>query len=1051
MKPITRWFVQNKVAANMMMIFIIIAGFVTIPYIKMEVFPAIEVDIINVSIVYPGASPSDIEESICVRVEERLQGLEGIKKITSTASENLAVISVEILPEQVAEDMLDKVKAQIDAINSFPDDIEKPTIQQIIAVSEVITVAVDGNLDEDNLINLTEVVKDEIDALPEVTYTTLVGKKNREIAIEVSERTLQKYGLSLEQISRAINSWSIDLPSGSIESTNGEILIRAKNQGYSIDDFGAIPVITDEVGSVVRLGDISSINDGFTSNEYEIQFNGNNAKLIRVFRVGDQNALDISKSVRDYIENKLPDLPPGVSLTPWNDEALLLQGRIDLLTENAKYGLFFVLIVLALFLKPKLAFWISLGIPISFMGGFWFMPIMDLSINMLSLFTFILVLGIVVDDAIVVGENISLFIERGLDPEEAAVQGAAQVTTPVIFAVLTTMATFSPMLAVGGTIGPIWRFFPLITIIVLFWSLIESLTILPAHLAHSVDKKPKNKKLRSLSDRWDKFQDQVKYFLSNFVERRYKPTLVLALNNPLNSISIAIAIFILTLGIILSGILKFSFFPPIEGDIAIATIEYPSGTPISVTRDGFNVLNQAAQELNKEFLKEYPSEKIIQNILSTVGDQPMRTKSSQGPGALNVSFDGSNLAEVALELAPGESRSISTETVVRRWREMVADIPGVKEISFFSSLFSAGDPVNIQLSIKYMDDLFSARDELKEKLIEYPGVFNVKDDFNMGKEELIISLLPAAENYGVTMQMVAFQVRQAFYGLEVQNIQRGRDELKVMLRYPDEERSSISNLEDMMIRTPKGSTIPIRQIAQLNIGEGVSTIKRKDRKRSINVTADVDLTVTTGNEVISSVTNDVLPSILQRYGSLSYSLEGEQQEQGQNLSSLARNFLVAMVVVYTLLAIPFGSYFQPLVIMSAIPFGLTGAVIGHLIMGINFSVLSLLGIVALTGVVVNDSLVMVDFINKYRKEGFLIKDAVLEAGPRRFRPIFMTSLTTFAGLTPLLFEQSIQAKFIIPMAVSLAFGVVFATVITLFLVPIGYLILEMYILKTDGK
>ena len=428
----------------------------------------------------------------------------------------------------------------------------------------------------------------------------------------------------------------------------------------------------------------------------------------------------------------------------------------------------------------------------------------------------------------------------------------------------------------------------------------------------------------------------------------------------------------------------------------------------------------------------------------------MRTKSSQGPGALNVSFDGSNLAEVALELAPGESRSISTETVVRRWREMVSDIPGVKQLSFFSSLFSAGDPVNIQLSSKYMDDLFSARDELKEKLIEYPGVFNVQDDFNMGKEELIISLLPASENYGVTMQMVAFQVRQAFYGLEVQSIQRGRDELKVMLRYPDEERSSISNLEDMMIRTPKGSTIPIRQIAQLDIGEGVSTIKRKDRKRSISVTADVDLTVTTGNEVISSVTKDVLPSILQRYSSLSYSLEGEQQEQGQNLSSLARNFLVAMVVVYTLLAIPFGSYLQPLVVMSAIPFGLTGAVIGHLIMGINFSVLSLLGIVALTGVVVNDSLVMVDFINKYRKEGSSIEKAVLEAGPRRFRPIFMTSLTTFAGLTPLLFEKSIQAKFIIPMAVSLAFGVLFATVITLFLVPISYLILEKYILKSDN-
>ena len=1050
MEPITRWFVQNKVAANMMMIFIIIAGFVTIPYIKMEVFPAIEVDVINVSIVYPGASPSDIEESICVRVEERLQGLEGIKKITSTASENLAVISVEILPEQDVEDMLDKVKAQVDAINTFPDDIEKPTVQQIIAVSEVITIAVDGNLDEDNLINLTEIIKDEIDALPGITYTTLVGKKNREIEIEISEKTLRKYGLSLEQISRSINSWSIDLPSGSIESNNGEILIRAKNQGYSIDDFNAIPVITDEVGSVVRLGDISNIHDDFVSNEYELQFNGNDAKLIRVFRVGDQNALDISKSVRDYIDKKIPDLPPGVHITPWNDEALLLQGRIDLLTDNAKYGLFLVLIVLALFLKPKLAFWISLGIPISFMGGFWFMPIMDLSINMLSLFTFILVLGIVVDDAIIVGENIALFRERGFDPEEAAIKGAAQVTTPVIFAVLTTMATFSPMLAVSGTIGAIWRIFPLITIIVLFWSLIESLTILPAHLAHSVETKPKNNMLGSISKSWGRFQDKVKKFLEKFVEKRYKPTLLLAVKNPFNSLALAIAVFVLTLGMILSGVLKFSFFPPIEGDIAIATIEYPSGTPIEVTQDGFNVLNQAAHELNKQLLNEYPSEDIIHNILSTVGDQPMRTKSSQGPGALNVSFDGSNLAEVALELAPGESRSISTETVVRRWREMVSDIPGVKQLSFFSSLFSAGDPVNIQLSSKYMDDLFSARDELKEKLIEYPGVFNVQDDFNMGKEELIISLLPASENYGVTMQMVAFQVRQAFYGLEVQSIQRGRDELKVMLRYPDEERSSISNLEDMMIRTPKGSTIPIRQIAQLDIGEGVSTIKRKDRKRSISVTADVDLTVTTGNEVISSVTKDVLPSILQRYSSLSYSLEGEQQEQGQNLSSLARNFLVAMVVVYTLLAIPFGSYLQPLVVMSAIPFGLTGAVIGHLIMGINFSVLSLLGIVALTGVVVNDSLVMVDFINKYRKEGSSIEKAVLEAGPRRFRPIFMTSLTTFAGLTPLLFEKSIQAKFIIPMAVSLAFGVLFATVITLFLVPISYLILEKYILNSDN-
>jgi len=407
------------------------------------------------------------------------------------------------------------------------------------------------------------------------------------------------------------------------------------------------------------------------------------------------------------------------------------------------------------------------------------------------------------------------------------------------------------------------------------------------------------------------------------------------------------------------------------------------------------------------------------------------------------------VAEVALELLPGEERVISTEEVVRRWRKLMPVIPGAKDVLFFSSLFSAGDPVNIQLSSKYMDDLLAAKDELKTKLVQYPGVFDVRDTYNVGKEEISIKLLPAAANYGVNMMMVASQVRQAFYGMEVQSIQRGRDEVKIVVRYPESDRQSISDLEKMMINTPNGSTIPVRQIARLEIGEGLASIQRKDRKRSINVTADVDLSVTTGNDVIAAVTTSIIPQILQKYNSLSYSLEGEQQEQGDNLRSIGKNFIIAMIVVYMLLAIPFKSYFQPLVVMSSIPFGLTGAVMGHLLLGMNFSVLSLMGIVALTGVVVNDSLVMVDFINRYRREGNSIKSAVLEAGPRRFRPIFLTSLTTFVGLAPLLLEKSTQAQFMIPMAVSLAFGVVFATGITLLLVPVSYLTLEKYILKTE--
>lgn len=1050
MERVIRWFVNNSVASNLMMFFIILSGAATIPLLNMEVFPDIEVDIINVTAIYPGATPSDVENAVCVRIEERLQGLDGVKKISSTASENVGSVNVEILSGQDITEMLDRVKAEVDAIDNFPEGVERPTTKQFITSQANITVAVGGEMDELTLTNLTEEVKDEIDALPGVTYSSFVAKKDKEISIEISEKTLRKYDLTLSQISRAIQSLSIDIPSGSIENVNGEILIRAQGQGYTVDYFSSIPIISDPSGSIVRLGEISELNDAFSIDyDLEFLFNSQPSNLITVYRVGDQNSIDISSQIKDYVEKKQKILPEGIHITAFDDEARLLVGRIETMTKNAYQGLLLVVIVLALFLKPKLAFWVSLGIPISFMGGFWFMPALDLSINMLSLFTFILVLGIVVDDAIVVGENIALFRERGMDPKEAAVKAATQVSIPVFFAVLTTMATFSPMLAVEGQIGAIWRIFPLITISVLFWSLFESLTILPAHLAHSSEKKSKIIWIRSLSDRWEKFQSKIKNGLIFFVNTYYKPTLLKSVNRPFTFLSIAASVFILTIGIIGGGIIKFSFFPPIEADLAIGTVEYPSGTSIEITREGYLKLEESAKILEEELNKEFPGKSIIKNRLSTIGFQPQRTKTSRGPGNLNASYGGPHLAEVALELIPGEERSIGTEEIVRRWRRLMPSVPGVKEVGFFSSLFSTGEPVNVQLSSKYMDDLLDAKEELKRELIQFPGVFDVKDNFNIGKEEISIKLLPAAENYGINMMMLGSQVRQAFYGLEVQSIQRGRDEVKVMLRYPKNERASISNLEDMMIKVPNGSTIPVRQIAKLELGEGLSSIQRKNRKRAINVTADVDLTVTTGNEVIAAVTASILPKILKKYNSISISLEGEQQEQGQNLKSIGKNFLLAMIVVYMLLAIPFKSYFQPLVVMSSIPFGLTGAVFGHLIMGINFSVLSMMGFVALTGVVVNDSLVMVDFINRYRSEGNSIMDAVLEAGPRRFRPIFLTSLTTFVGLTPLLLEKSIQAKFMIPMAVSLSFGVIFATAITLFLVPVGYLVLEKYILKTE--
>ena len=1040
MKNIIRWFITNTVAANLLMIFIIIAGFFTLSRLRMEVFPDIAIPIINVSVIYPGSSPEDVEESICVKIEEQVQGINGIKKITSTSNEGYGSISVEVENGYNLDDVKDEVKSKVDGITSFPEGAEKPTIRSFEGQPEVITIAVHGEVDEESLLSIAESIREDVSDLPNITQTRL-GKKPREISIEVSEQTLQKYGLSFDYISNRIKASSMDVPGGAIETYDGEILIRSKGQAYTGEDFGSIPVLSMSDGSTLLLRDISKIKDGFQDVEYDIKFNSEPAYLIRVYRTGDQNALDIAENVHKYLKKKRPTMPPGVSLSSMKDESVILRGRIDLLVENAILGLTLVLIVLALFLKPKLAGWVSLGIPISFMGGFWLLPIFDVSINMISLFTFILVLGIVVDDAIVVGENIHIFRKRGLNGPDAALEGAYQVAKPVIFAVLTTMVTFSPMILVEGALGKIWRIIPVVTIVVLIFSLIESLTILPAHLAHL--KEDPDTKDNFLSKWWSDIQQVIHDGLQSFIKNRYTPILEWALKNRANTISIAISIFILSLGIVASGFLKFNFFPPLEADIVIATLEYPEGTPVSITKEGLDRIEQSAFKLKDSLEDLYPEQEIFINMVSTAGDQPIKTQSARGPGNLDANFFGSHLAECVIELAPGEERPLSTVEISKMWRDLTGPIPGVKQVEFESDLFSSGPPIEIKLSSISRGDLKKVTLILKDKLQTYAGVFDIKDSFSAGKDEIKLTLRPEAQNYGITMSSLARQVRQAFYGEEVQRIQRGRDEIKVFLRYPKSERVSLNNLEQMNVRVGNNIEVPLGQVAQGELASGYSTITRTDRKRSINIVADVDLTKANANEILAKFEKDHISPLLQDYPSVNYSFEGEQREQRDTLGSLFKNFGLALFVVYILLAVPFKSYLQPLIIMSAIPFGFTGAVIGHLVMGMNLAVLSIIGIVALSGVVVNDSLVMVDFINRYKREdGKTNLEAALTAGPRRFRPILLTSVTTFVGLFPLLIEKSVQAKFLVPMAISLAFGVLFATLITLILVPTSYMVIE---------
>ena len=1040
MKNIIRWFILNTVAANLLMVFIIIAGIFTLSRLRMEVFPDITIPIINVSVVYPGASPEDIEESICVKVEEQVQGINGLKRITSSSNEGYGSINIEVENGYDIDEVKDEVKSQVDAITSFPDDAEKPTIRSFDGQPEVITIAVHGHVDEASLLNIAEKVRDEVSELPNITQTRL-GKKPREISIEISENTLQKYGISFDYVANKIRTSSMDVPGGAIETYDGEILIRSKGQAYTGEEFGIIPVLSLADGSTVFLRDIAEIVDGFQDVEYDIKFNSEPALLIRVYRTGEQNALDIADAVHGYIKKKNPVMPPGVSLTTMKDESVILRGRIELLTENAYLGLGLVLIVLALFLKPKLAAWVSLGIPISFMGGFWLLPLFDVSINMISLFTFILVLGIVVDDAIVVGENIHIYLKRGLSGVDAALEGAYQVAKPVIFAVLTTMVTFSPMILVEGALGKIWKIIPVVTILVLMFSLIESLTILPAHLAHM--KINEAKKKNRFSQWWSDMQMGIHNRLQGFIKNKYTPVLELALKNRGNTVAIAISIFILTVGLVASGFIRFNFFPPLEADIVIAGVEYPEGTPVSLTKVGLDQIEKSAYKLKDSLEVLYPENKIFINMVSTAGDQPIKTQSARGPGNLDATFFGSHLAECVIELAPGEERPISTVEISKIWRELTGPIPGVKQVTFDSDLFTTGAPIEIQLSSVNREDLKAVTNSLKDKLQTYAGVFDIKDSFSAGKDEIKLNLLPEAQNYGITMASLARQVRQAFYGDEVQRVQRGRDEVKVFLRYPKDERVSLNNLEQMNVRVGNNVEVPLGQVAQGELSSGYSTITRTDRKRSISITADVDLSEANANEILAKFEIEHIVPILLDYPSVNYSFEGEQREQRDTLSSLFKNFALALFVVYVLLAVPFKSYLQPLIIMSAIPFGFTGAVIGHIIMGMNLAVLSIIGIVALSGVVVNDSLVMVDFINRYKRDdGKTSLEAALAAGPRRFRPILLTSITTFVGLFPLLIEKSVQAQFLIPMAISLAYGVLFATLITLILVPTSYLIIE---------
>ncbi len=1033
------WFAHNPVAANLMMLLILIGGALIALSVRQEVFPEFSTDTITVSVPYLGAAPEEVEEGVCIRIEEQIQGINGIKKITSKASEGSGIVTIELLEDADIRTVLDEVKTRVDAIETFPEEVESPVIQEVLVRRQVIDIAISGSTDERTLKELGETVRDEISALPGITQVELTNARPYEVSIEVSERALRRYGLRFEDIAFAVRQSSLDLPGGSIREQSGEILLRTKGQAYRGEEFEDLTLISRRDGTQIRLGDIAEVVDGFAETDQMARFDGEPAVLVQVFRVGDQNAIEIAGQVKDYVKQVQDRLPEGIHLTTWQDDAEILRSRLDLLLRNGRAGFILVILILALFMRLRLSLWTSLGIPISFMGTFLLMPALDVSINEISLFAFILVLGIVVDDAIVVGENIYSQYESGKSGVRAAIDGATGMAVPVTFAILTTLAAFSPLLAVPGTMGKVFKVFPLIVIPTLVISLFECLFILPAHLSHLKHEKKKRKS----SVFWNYFRNLFDSGLKLVINRVYQPLLQLALSWRYATVAISLAALILTLGLLASGKVKFEFFPNVEADNVSARLTMPLGTPIEVTSAALTRIESVLEEVRDELEANLaPGQSPpIRHVLVSIGDQPSLSQ-GRGPGMMQSFESGAHLAEVSAELALTQERSVTSQEISDRWRERIGEIPDAVLLDFSSSMMSAGDPINIQLTGSDVNKLRQVAEEVRSVLRTYPGVYDIADSFRAGKREVKLKIKPEAEVLNLSQMDLARQVRQAFYGEEAQRIQRGRDDVRIMVRYPREERTSLGDLENMRIRAPGGIEVPFSTVAEAEIGRGYSTIDRVDRRRAINVTGKVDSTIANENEVIRRLVNAELPEILARYPGVRYSLEGEQREMRDTIASLGKGFLFALLGIFALLAIPLRSYIQPLLIMSAIPFGIVGAILGHLIYGMDMTIISGFGIVALAGVVVNDSLILVDYINRHRSTGIPIYKVVLESGMARFRPILLTSLTTFGGLTPLLLENSMVAQMTIPMAISLAFGVLFATFITLIMIPAEYIILE---------
>ena len=1024
---IIRWCIQNPITVNLIAIIIVLAGMFSLLNLKREMFPESDLDQIMISVAFPGANPDETEEGICVKIEQALVGLAGVKKISATAAEGAGIIMVEIESGRDLNDMKDQVETRINGISTFPTKSEKSIVQKIEIVKEVLNIVVSGPLAEIELRDLCEQIKDDLLELSEVSKVSVSGLKDFEISIELREEKLRELAMTFEEVARAIRANSLDLTGGKVKTSQKDILLRTKQQSYVRKDFEQIIIRSNADGGIVLLADIADIRDAFADTPISASLDGVRAGLVSVYKTSDEDIIEIAQQVKKYLKEKETSLPAGVRLYINSDSSTAVQSRIQLLSTNGLQGLVLVFLCLWLFLNFQLSIWVTLVIPVSLLGTFVLLYFFGQSLNMMSLFGLIMALGMLVDNGVVISE--SIYSRRTQYPDEgigkSALFGTTDVFWPVIASVSTTIVAFLPLMFMNGIMGKFVKILPITVISCLVVSLFDALISLPSHLAHHLPEQPSPEEYKkSLRAKIDKAY--------NWLTEKYGALLVKAVNFRYITMGAAIAILLLTLGLVRGGFIQYVMMGVEDSDVITAKITFPEGSSFSTTQQAVEKLTQTLKVTHDAIKKEYGLKDDL--ILSTY------TISGQHSGMSPVT--GANLGEVSVELVSCENRSINSNVLINKWREVTGQFPGARSLKFSArEMGPGGTPISIQLRGHDFNSMKNAANELKTLLLAYPGVYDVDDDLKQGLSEVRLTLKPSARALGINLSDLVGQVRSGFFGEEVTRLQRGEFDVRVYLRFPTTDRRKLSTMENMIIRTPGGKEVPLMEVADMVRTEGVTEISRVDGKRIVKVSANLDEAKISPTSVTDDITSSgALDQICRQHG-VSYAFEGHNKEDREAIAGLIKGFGFALLGIYLILATIFSSYVQPIIIMLAIPFGIVGALLGHMIMGKTLTLMSLFGLVALSGVVVNNSLILIDFINSSLKNGSDMMTAVIMSGKTRLRPILITTISTIAGVLTLMFEKSFEAQMLVPMAITLAWGLMFSTVLTLFIIPSLYAIM----------